>query len=511
MRAACLAMSFCAAVAWGQAAPAPAAPLTLDSLLTLALERNPAIEAGRYQVDVDLGAVEAAHGPFDVLLQTSFQNSVVRTPTILPGAPGSLATVVNLSQNTGSYVLGGAKQFMSGITVTPQVTLTQVAESGEPGVPVTAEAVANLGLDVPLWRDLGGRVTSAPVRQAELLADAGRLDLRQTASVTVANVVSAYWNYVSAKLQRAVLAAAESRADRLVVETAALIKADERPPSDIKQVQANAATQREARISAEQAELAAWQQVALLVGLPARSVAMLPDIGTPLPAERSGEDYDHAAIDALCDTALARRPDLASLRRNEAATRVAVAAAQNSVKPRLDLIGSVGYAGFQQGPGIGRFFSPLYRAIPGINATVGLSYQLPIGSAAAHGLASQNLAVAAQQTVSDSDLARQIVTNVIVASEALRRGRLALREADTAASLSAITLDNERRKYQLGTSTVFDLLIAEDNLTNADLGKIQSQAAYAVALVTLRHQTGTLIETVRGRLTVHFDHVTTPP
>jgi outer membrane protein len=81
---------------------------------------------------------------------------------------------------------------------------------------------------------------------------------------------------------------------------------------------------------------------------------------------------------------------------------------------------------------------------------------------------------------------------VVVAAEALRRSVLSLAEADEEVRLYATTLENERRKSQLGASTLLDVLTAADGLTGAMLNVVSSRQSYAVSIATLRFETGTL-------------------
>ncbi len=98
-----------------------------------------------------------------------------------------------------------------------------------------------------------------------------------------------------------------------------------------------------------------------------------------------------------------------------------------------------------------------------------------------------------------------------MAREALRHGREALLAAREAVTLSRQAVENEKRKFQLGMSTLFDVILAEDALTNARLSEIAGQQAYAVAIARLRYETGAILVADGSVLTVSADSLEREP
>ncbi|HEY6359788.1 MAG TPA: TolC family protein, partial [Vicinamibacterales bacterium] len=100
---------------------------------------------------------------------------------------------------------------------------------------------------------------------------------------------------------------------------------------------------------------------------------------------------------------------------------------------------------------------------------------------------------------------------VRVAHDAFGRSERVLAEAETAVRLYRTIVQNEQRKFQLGVSTLFDVIQAEDGLTSAMLGDIGSRQEYARALVTLRFQAGTLLTSdIRAPAVDHAALLTAP-
>ena len=169
-------------------------------------------------------------------------------------------------------------------------------------------------------------------------------------------------------------------------------------------------------------------------------------------------------------------------------------AAQNGLRPRLDLTVGFGYQGLASDRGFSGAFSSFYRNVAGLDASVQLSYELPIASLAARGEALRSSAAYDQARIREAELVREIASGVRMARAALLHGREALLASREAVALSREAVENEKRKFQLGMSTLFDVILAEDALTNARVGEIAEQQAYAVAIARLRYETGTILD-----------------
>ncbi|GJG89789.1 hypothetical protein tb265_49700 [Gemmatimonadetes bacterium T265] len=464
--------------------------LALEDVVRRALVENPDLRVSRLTVDAARGAALSAASVFDMQLQANAQSQHANNLLYTTKLTSVLAT-------TQTYSVGVAKRLRAGgIVLTPQLNMVQ---SATPGVgQALSSASATLGVVVPLARDRGGVLSRVGEIAAGLEADATSWDARQTASSAVLQAVDAYWAYLAAQRRRDVSVASEARAASILEDTRALVKADERPPADLVQLRGNVATQAAARIAAEQAVVEAWQQLALLLALPPDVVANPPAPSTDFPAWSAGGSGDSVSVAdaagrALVPQALRARADVtAAGTRAEEAQRSAAALA-TAFRPQIDLSAQFGYSGLEPGQGFGHVVGPLYRNTSPLNATVLLSYHLPLANDDARGRALQADASFEQARVARREVTRRAAMGVVVAAEALRRARLSLGEYQRSTALAQETVTNERRKFQLGTSTVLDLIYAEDALTNAQLAEAGGRQQYAAAIVRLRYETGSLV------------------
>jgi outer membrane protein TolC len=76
---------------------------------------------------------------------------------------------------------------------------------------------------------------------------------------------------------------------------------------------------------------------------------------------------------------------------------------------------------------------------------------------------------------------------------ALTRSIQEVGRAAEAVTLYKTAVEHERKKLLLGMSTLFDITILEDRLTNALLNEVATRSRYSQALVRLRYETGTLV------------------
>ncbi|HEX8212563.1 MAG TPA: TolC family protein [Longimicrobium sp.] len=494
------------AAAPGAAAQEPAG-LSLQRAVEATLVQSPSIQVGRLRAEGASGARIAASAPFDTQLRLAADDSYQKEPTI---GEGGIIPGAAVSAHRTAYTLGASRLLRSGIQVQPEVAVTRTADRSLTPVPSSAASV-RLRFTMPLARDRWGSISAAPERTAEITHRSLREELRYVTAAGVLETVRAYWSYLAAQQELEVYRNSEERAERLTGEMEQLVKADERPASDLNQLQATAAIRRRNRIAAEQRVVEARRELGISIGVEGEAIHLLPPATTPFPAAAPWEPGP-AEVDRLVERALAHRADLASRAHRVQAAGVLSAAARGSRRPRLDLSTTVGYNGLASAGDARGFVAPLYQHVPGPIATVALEYRLPVANAEAQGLFVQRRALEDEERVAAADLARRITSGVRASAEALRREAQGVAESSRAVELYRTAVDNEHTKYRLGAATLLDVILAEGGLNEARLGEVSARFRYAVAVATLRFETGSLAEMDReGRTVVPPGSLITPP
>ncbi len=476
--------------------PAPPGGFGVEEAVRTALARSPDIRVAAWKAEGDRGVLLAAAAPFDLQLDTSIKAGQQHTSE--PGASTETAS--------GTYGLGLRKQLRSGLLLNPELGLAQASPRAPAGTTVNSGSV-RLNLVLPLAKDRWGALTAAPERAARSTHEASLLEERHAAFRLAYATAIAYWDYVATLKRLTVFESSEARAQRMVEETQVLVEAEERTRADLIQVQGNLALKRGLRIVAEQAVTEARYELGTAMGLSAAESAALPPATTDFPAQGRGS----ATADGLLALSRAHRADLAAADKSVRAVQTLHDAARNDLRPRLDLLVGAGYGGLETGGGVGPFFAGAYRNVPGLDASVEVRWQFPTANAAARGRLLESTAALEQQRLARDDLERRIGAGVLLAADSLRRGESEIEAAAEAIRLLETTVQSEVRKFQLGESTLFDVILAQDSLTTAMLARITAERGLAVGIVRLRFETGTLLDGATGPPAVDLASLTTPP
>jgi outer membrane protein len=178
--------------------------------------------------------------------------------------------------------------------------------------------------------------------------------------------------------------------------------------------------------------------------------------------------------------------------------------ANNSVKPDLNLSASytsnglggtvfdnsgalVSTGGFSDSLSqLGGFKFPTYGMT--------LRLQMPLRNSAAQADLGAALVSKRRDLYQMRGLEQSIAVQVKNAVHDLELAELVMAAAKTSRELAEKNLSAEERKYQLGAQTIFFVLDAQNQLSQAELSLVQAQIAYQKALAALDHAEGTLLE-----------------
>ena len=155
----------------------------------------------------------------------------------------------------------------------------------------------------------------------------------------------AYWRYFAARERLRTYIESAERAQRLVGETEVLIRADERPASDLDLVAGNRAQKLTVVNVARQTLLDAKYDLGIAMGLRAGAIRTLgaPLTTFPETAIDCRSAFEPEARAAAVRSALAGRRDLAALRARRAGARLAWEGVLKDLRSRWDVVTRVGY------------------------------------------------------------------------------------------------------------------------------------------------------------------------
>jgi outer membrane protein len=460
--------------------------LAIDEVIVTTLEENPDVRTARAGVDAERGVLVQAARPFDAR-PSAIWSSSRRDETVdldLTDPTSSHSSLEAASQ------VGVTETFRSGVTATSDIALTRTLERG-PDRLTTNQFTMTAGLTLPLLQGRGGGIDRAIERAAALGFRASEHTVHATAGSAVLGATVAYWQYRAAYMRAEIQRAAARRAQQSVQEVEILIRADERPRSDIDLMVANAATKHVAELEADRQIVHARNALALAMGLDLPAAAALAPPTTDFPdAERT----EPLTLDTLVADALAHQDQIvvASIRK-ESAQEIRVGAT-SQMRPRVDLQLTAGYTGLNNGVAFGRTFSSVFNNVRGPNVSLAVVFEPSnVNSSLRGGLIAANAAYS--QAVVDSErLTRAVRLNVADALTGLTSTRAQLAGTREAVERAHKALETVQRNFELGTATLFDRILAEDTVTNAEVASLNANLQYATALVTLQFARGVLID-----------------
>lgn len=477
--------------------------LALEDAVALALLNNTDIKVNRAQYDLSQFPLRRAHQPFDPLITSSFSPTRAVSPSASSLAGAS--TLSTLNQTSGiSY--SQLFQTGTGIGVGLNTTRSTTNSSFATVNPSFTSGLA-FSLSQPLWRNRG----LFPNRAGIIIAKRGMRQSEATfeaqASDIVQRVIFQYWDVVQAHktldvLKKSLeLAQASYDRDKRALELGAL------PPLDIYRSESQVAQRKIAVIQSEYSLKQVETVLRQTLGADLDDRVGALDLELTEKAEPTGTLASVDLQEAL-GQALTNRHELEAQNQQLAIDDANVKLANNNLKPDLNLsanytsngLGGVVFGTDALGNPIiisnGGFTDSLSQLGGFSFPTYGMSLQLrlPLRNSSAQADLGTALVSKRRDLYQKRSQEQNIRTEVKNSVHDLEQAELVIAAAQTSRDLSAKNLAAEERKYQLGAETIFFVLDAQNQLSQAELTLVQAQISYQRALAEVDHATGTLLD-----------------
>jgi NodT family efflux transporter outer membrane factor (OMF) lipoprotein len=336
----------------------------------------------------------------------------------------------------------------------------------------------DVGFDASWELDFWGR-NARGVEAADARVASATEALHDVQVQTVAEVVRAYVDLLSAQARLASAARDSEARDQTAALVSARLKAGDAAKSDEAMAlqQSSAARSELAGLRAD--EHAAAYRIALLTARPPEgTVALAEQTGPPVAnlVATLDSELPEAGVGLRSDL-LRRRPDVRRAERELAAASADVAVAAADYFPRITLQGSIG----QQSVGTGNLFS-------GSSARYqfGPSLSWPIFSAGS--IRARVKAAGARADAAAAQYEKAVLTALSDSETALNRYAEAgaqRRDLASARDHSALALDLARERYQAGEDDLPTLLASQSGYSAVEQAALAARAAELTALVSL--------------------------
>lgn len=493
----------------------PQHPFALMEAMQITLERHPAIQIELRQVDISRGALRVASGQFDTQIQYDLSQSRTNSPLtqLQRGQYAQLGLdVSNQSSNLTTAEFNAQQLFRSGITASPVIQTNRDTDNLANHLGLNQSKIA-FQVVIPLLRGRGRDVVAAQENAARINLHAALYDASHTVAQTLGNAAIQYWSAIGAARNLEIARNSESRGNNYTDDVRTLIEADRVPRAELNQLQANVANRTAQRIAAEQQVLAAQQALALAMGLGADEVKQMAIPTDELPdwPHDSPPSITPQLVDQFVGEALRRRADLLAVRDRQHSAEILVPAARNQLKPVVNLTVNSGYAGLWEGRNFAKIAGSAFYKVKGPDAYAQITYRFPVQNNVAAGQLIQAEASYQQAALQQSDLARQISSNVITAMTSLSNNVARLKMAREAVRYYQLALDGENEKFRRGFGSLVDVLTMEDRLTGALSQQLAAQVDFATAIENLRFSTGTFLNPDEQTHVLERGTFVTPP
>jgi outer membrane protein len=350
------------------------------------------------------------------------------------------------------------------------------------------------------------------------------LTFRNQVMATVANVVGLYWDLVSFDESLKVSQRTLELDTSLYNDTKRRAELGAIAPIDIIQAEAD---MKAAQQDVTNAELRVMQQETILKTVLTRSgldrldfvnARIVPTDQFNMPAQEAIRP-----IQDLVAEAVAERPDVEQSAISLENSRITTVGVRDAMLPQLTATASMSNSGLAgqvnpipvpvtlangstqfvaRGPGdvngyfLGGFGSVLGqlfgRNFPNYSVSVALTVPIRNRSARADYITDQlNYR---QQQIQDRQLRNSIKQNVINSRVALSQARAAYDTSVEARKLQEQTYNGQRRKYELGTTTILDVVIGQRDLTTRELAEVNAKNQYMHAQINLQNVMGEILK-----------------
>lgn len=475
--------------------------LSMENAILLTLLNNSDVNVDRAQFDLSQFAVLRAHAPFDPVFVAGFAptRSVSPSDSSLNGA----STLSTLSQTSST---GFSQQFFTGTNLNVGMSTTRfTTNSSFATVNPSFNSGLTFSISQPLLRGFGLFANRAPIIIAQRGVRQSRANFETQLNDIVQTVINQYWDVVQARKTLEVLkkslelAQASYQRDKRALELGAL------PPLDIYRSESQVAQRKVPVIQAEYSLKQTENTLRQTIGadLDARAGAL--DLELTDTAETGGKLEIVDLQESLSD-ALKNRPEIDAQNQQLAIDDTNAKLATNNLRPELSLgatftsngLGGVIFDNSGAAPvpisqggftdsisQLGGFSFPTY----GIN----LQMRFPIHNSAAAADLGTALVSKRRSLYQMRSLRQSISTQVKNAVHDLEQAELVITAAQDSRELAAKNLAAEERKYQLGAETIFFVLDAQNQLSQAEQSLVQAQISYQKALAEVDHATGSLL------------------
>jgi outer membrane protein len=506
--------------------------------------------AGQQQTGVSQNAAQIASSGSSSSFGTIITSTGSAVPNLDPVVQGILRFGHSTTPQTSSFVTGTntlvnrqdlsqfqvSQGFLTGTNVAlgvSNVNSTSTALRSELN-PSTSSSL-NVNITQHLLQGFGPAVNSRYIRIAQNNREVSDLVFKQQVIATVTSISNLYWDLVSFN--------EDVRVKRQNLATSQKLYNDNRKQVEIGTLAPIEIVRAEAEVASRQQDLTisetrVLQQETIIKNALSRNGVASPMLSEThvVPTDRIRLP-DQEAVEPIQDlVAQARqaRPELAQQRIQLENSKISLKGSKSELLPSVDafvslqnnsLVGQPNSIPIPPGQefiprsapnpffvgGFGGSVTQLFsRNFPDYSA--GFQVNIPIRNRAAQADVIRDQLSMRQQELSLQRTENQLRVEVQNALIGLQQARASYQAAQKARILEEQTLDAEQKKFALGASTIYNVILVQRDLAQAQSNEVGALSNYSKARVELERATGATLETYNISLDEAFrGKVSRPP
>ena len=505
--------------------------LSLQDAIELALENNIDIVVARYNPWLaDLSILKTQSGAFgpgvqggafggstanlpilvyDPIVTTSVSLDTRSIPVNNPFLSGvGTAALGGLVSHTASYDAQVTQGFSTGTTAqfawnNQRGSSTSTFNTFNPFI----QSSISFAISQQLLRGFGRSVNRRNIMIAKNNRKIADLAFAQQAITTVTNVINAYWELVYARENVQVQQQAVSVAEKLYNDNRKQLEIGTMAPLDVTRAESELATDRQNLIVAQTVQLTDQQALINLISKDPLSpnivsVEIIPSDQPTPPAAIEAPSFEASVKEAF-----ANRPDLREQVYNLENADIDVRATHNALRPILTMTGqysSVGLSGNSVDLTTGVVTKEgwttaqsqiFHNEFPEYFGQ--LSLQLPLRNRSAQADNQRAILTQRQLQAQIQQLKNAAVLDVRNTYVALEQNRARVEAASKARELQQQTFEAEQKKYQLGASTVYNVILTQRDFIAAQGTELRALADLVEAKANYERALGRTLDVNR--------------
>jgi outer membrane protein len=454
--------------------------LSLTKALEQALANNLNLRLQKEDVIYAEGGLLKTEGRFDTQLWADIAAGNTEIASLYSWAAEE--------ENKAAFNTGIQKLFTSGTEVELGWENSRYESDGE-GILIDPAytSTLSLGISQPLMRGWGKDIQTAERESAQKQLEIATYLVDSRVADLAALVKNAYWDLLFAWQDIEVQRLSLTLAKKLLEETRGKIDAGKLAPIEIYQPESEVARREESLIGAERAIGSAEDELKVLLNS--------DDWLTPIkPVDAPRTEPVELDLESVFLKAMANRPDIKAADLAVETAKIEVRVAEDYTRPSLNMFGRLGYGGTDED-----YSDAVSRGLddPETQWQAGLRFSIPFQNSYAKGALAESMA-SRRKAKTEAELLRLHVKQSVRTT--VRDVGLAIKAMEATRKTSLATakrLEAEQAKFEAGSSTTLDVLIAQDAYSQALSQQNRVSITYVKTLAE--------IDRIQGLVTINSD------